>query len=190
VQAQYSSLRNQVNPHFLFNSLNALTHLVNQNPDQAVKFIKQLSEVYRYVLETRDQELVSLSEEIQFLTSYMYLQQIRFGEKLQLIMELGEQQGRVAPLALQMLMENAIKHNIVSEEHPLRIRVYRQEDYLVVENNRQQKKTLAEESSGVGLENIRKRYEFLSALPMKVEEQPDSFKVFIPMIATKEKPVV
>jgi LytS/YehU family sensor histidine kinase len=190
VQAQYSSLRNQVNPHFLFNSLNALTHLVHQNPDQAVKFIKQLSEVYRYVLATRDQELVSLSEEIQFLTSYMYLQQIRFGEKLQLIMELGERQGRVAPLALQMLMENAIKHNIVSEEHPLRIRVYRQEDYLVVENNRQQKKTLAEESSGVGLENIRKRYEFLSALPMKVEEQPDSFKVFIPMIATKERPVV
>ncbi len=188
VQAQYSSLRNQVNPHFLFNSLNALTHLVHQNPDQAVKFIKQLSDVYRYVLATRDQELVSLHEEIQFVNSYMYLQQIRFGEKLQLVMEIGEVQGQVAPLALQMLMENAIKHNIVSEEHPLHIRIYRQGEYLVVENSRQ-KKTVVDDASGVGLENIRKRYEFLCPLPVKVEEQPHSFKVSIPMIATRERPV-
>jgi sensor histidine kinase YesM len=183
VQAQYSSLRNQVNPHFLFNSLNALTHLVHQNPDQAVKFIKQLSDVYRYVLATRDQELVSLHEEIQFLNSYMYLQQIRFGDKLNLTVNLKDVEGQVAPLALQMLIENAIKHNVIAEEQPLRIRVFTEQNRVVVENNLQRRKIVADESSGVGLENIKKRYGFLTSLPVLVQEDSGLFRVSLPMIA-------
>ena len=182
VRAQYESLKNQVNPHFLFNSLNALTNLVYQDQDKAAKFIKQLSEVYRYVLDSRDKELVPLQEELQFLESYIYLQQIRFGDKLKMIIELPAAQGQVAPLALQLLIENAIKHNIIAEDQPLTVRVYQQEGYIIVENNLQKKTVLNEDSSGLGLENIKRRYEFLSALKVKVKESGLVFKVEIPII--------
>ena len=119
IAARYESLKNQVNPHFLFNSLNVLTNLVYEDQDKAVKFIKKLSEVYRYVLDTRDKEVVTLEEELQFLESYIYLQKIRFGQKIRIDISLNKGHGNVAPLALQMLIENAIKHNVVSEEDPL-----------------------------------------------------------------------
>lgn len=182
VEAQYNSLRNQVNPHFLFNSLNALTNLVHQNPDEAVKFIKQLADVYRYVLDTRDKEIVPIQEELKFLESYLFLQHIRFGDKLKLEVSLRETGGYVAPLALQMLVENAIKHNVIAEENPLSIRVYQQDQNLVVENTLQRKTVLAEDSSGLGLENIRKRYEFLSDRKVQIEEAHHQFKVILPII--------
>ena len=181
MEAQYNSLRSQVNPHFLFNSLNALTNLVYQDQDKAVRFIKQLSTVYRYVLNTRDKELVSLSEELEFLHSYLFLQQIRFGEKLKLQVELSGE-GYVAPLVLQMLVENAIKHNIIADEQPLTIRVYREGSMLVVENNLQKKSIPSDESTGAGLENIKKRYSFLTDSHVVVEETQIKFKVSIPVI--------
>jgi LytS/YehU family sensor histidine kinase len=181
MEAQYNSLRSQVNPHFLFNSLNALTNLVYQDQDKAVKFIKQLSTVYRYVLNTRDKELVPLTEELEFLHSYLFLQQIRFGEKLKLQVELNGE-GFVAPLVLQMLVENAIKHNIIADEQPLTIRVYRENSLIVVENNLQKKSIPSEESIGAGLENIKRRYEFLSSVPVKVEAEGALFKVSVPVI--------
>lgn len=184
VEAQYNSLRNQVNPHFLFNSLNALTNLVYQNQDQAVKFIKQLSEVYRYVLDTRNREVVALVEEVKFLDSYIFLQKIRFGNKLQIDMKLGGVSSMVAPLALQMLVENAIKHNVISEEHPLLVKVYERLGYLVVENNLQRKAILDEDSSGLGLENIKKRYEFLSDKSVEATESDSSFIVKLPILAS------
>jgi sensor histidine kinase YesM len=184
IAARYESLKNQVNPHFLFNSLNALTNLVYEDQDKAVKFIKQLSEVYRYVLDTRERELVSLSEEVAFLTSYIYLQQIRFGEKLQVHLKI-DAEGMVAPLALQMLIENAIKHNIVSEDDPLTIRIYTDEGYLVVENNLQKKLISAEPSVGIGLENICNRYKFLSNKQVEVTEASNIFKVRLPLIIEK-----
>ena len=182
VEAQYNSLRNQVNPHFLFNSLNALTNLVYQNQEQAVKFIKQLSEVYRYVLDTRNREVVALAEEIKFLDSYIFLQKIRFGNKLEIDVKLGGVSSMVAPLALQMLVENAIKHNVIAEEHPLLVKVYEQPGYLVVENNLQRKAILDEDSSGLGLENIKKRYEFLSDKSVEVTENNSSFIVKLPIL--------
>jgi sensor histidine kinase YesM len=182
MSAKYESLKNQVNPHFLFNSFNALTNLVYEDQDKAAKFIKQLSEVYRYVLDTRDREVVSLEEEMKFLSSYLYLQQIRFGEKLKVDVSINGKQSMVAPLALQMLIENAIKHNVVSEEIPLNIRLYADEHWIVVENNLQRKSKLSEDSAGLGLENIRKRYEFLSDTKVLVEEDNSKFTVKLPVI--------
>lgn len=179
--AKFESLRNQVNPHFLFNSLNALTNLVYEDQDKAAKFIKQLSEVYRYLLETRDREIVNLSEEKKFLESYLFLQKIRFGDKLTITMSLDDEASMVAPLALQMLVENAIKHNEISEEHPLHIRLFMDENFIVVENNLQLKPLISDASSGVGLDNICKRYEFLTDKKVHVV-QNGTFVVRLPKI--------
>jgi hypothetical protein len=179
--ARYESLKSQVDPHFLFNSLNVLTNLVYEDQDKAAKFIKQLSEVYRYVLDSRDKEVVPLEEEQRFLESYLFLQQIRFGDKLQLTIRLNGVKSMVAPLVLQMLVENAIKHNIVSEENPLIITVYSDGQYIFVENSFQKKAVLREESPGIGLENIRRRYEFLSDQKVEVI-QNTHFIVKLPVI--------
>jgi len=181
VTAKYESLKSQVSPHFLFNSLNALTNLVYEDQDKAAKFIKQLSEVYRYVLDTRDKEAVSLEEEKKFLNSYLFLQQIRYGNKLKLDVHLDDTRSMVAPLVLQMLVENAIKHNIISEENPLHIKIYVQEGFIIVENDLQKKSVMLDESPGVGLENITKRYEFLSDKKVEIIEG-DKFMVKLPVI--------
>jgi LytS/YehU family sensor histidine kinase len=179
--AKFESLRNQVNPHFLFNSLNALTNLVYEDQDKAAKFIKQLSEVYRYLLETREREVVQLDEEEKFLRSYLYLQEIRFGGKLNVTLSLDDKDCMVAPLALQMLVENAIKHNEISEDHPLQIRLFMDLDFIVVENNLQPKRILNEKSPHVGLDNICKRYEFLTEKKVQVI-QNGTFAVRLPKI--------
>lgn len=184
--AKYESLKNQVNPHFLFNSLNALTHLVYEDPDKAAKFIKQLSEVYRYVLDSRDKEVVSLNEELKFLDSYLFLQQIRFGNKLKVNVNLNGVKSSVAPLALQMLIENAIKHNVISEEHPLNIDMYLEKAFIVVENNLQKKSSLDEGSPGLGLENIRQRYEFLSKEKVEIKDREGKFIVKLPILSLSE----
>jgi len=182
MMATYESLKNQVNPHFLFNSLNALTNLVYEDQDKAVNFIKQLSEVYRYVLDTRDQEVVPLEEELKFLKSYAYLQQIRFGDKLAIDLSLNGVKSMVAPLALQMLIENAVKHNEVSEENPLKVKIYSAGNFIVVENNVQKKSLPGESSSGVGLENIKRRYEFLSPEKIIIDLTENEFLVKLPVI--------
>ena len=182
MSATYESLKSQVNPHFLFNSLNALTNLVYEDQDKAANFIKQLSEVYRYVLDTRDREVVGLDEEIKFLNAYIYLQQIRFGDKLSIELSLYDLNTMVAPLALQMLIENAVKHNEVSEENPLHIRIYKDVGFIVVENNLQKKLQIEESSSGLGLENISKRYDFLSDKKVTIEQSDNKFLVKLPII--------
>ena len=183
--ATYESLKNQVNPHFLFNSFNALTNLVYQDQDKAAKFIKQLSEVYRYVLETRGREVVSVDEELKFLDSYVYLQHIRFGGKLKIEIDLKDRTAFVAPLALQMLIENAIKHNVTSEDDPLSIRIYYEGDFIVVENNFQKKELPGDDSAGVGLENISRRYQFLSDKKVQVQQNEKSFIVKLPVLNQK-----
>ena len=179
--AKFESLRSQVNPHFLFNSLNVLTNLVYEDQDKAAKFIKRLSEVYRYLLETREREIVPLEEEKKFLNAYLFLQQIRFGDKLKLRISLDEDKSMIPPLVLQMLVENAIKHNVISEENPLEIHIFTEPDFVVVENNVQQKTVLAEDSPGIGLENISKRYEFLTDKKVEVIKG-EKFVVRLPML--------
>lgn len=181
IKANFEALKSQVNPHFLFNSLNVLTSLVYQDADKAARFIKKLSEVYRYVLDKQSQELVSLNEEFAFVESYVYLQQIRFGENLKVELPKSND-SKVVPLSIQMLLENAIKHNEVSAEHPLTISVKLEGDYVVVENNVRLKSTPLEENSGLGLSNIRKRYEFLSDKPVTVTKSDWRFEVKIPIL--------
>jgi hypothetical protein len=181
IKAQYEALKNQVNPHFLFNSLNVLTGLVYQDADKAARFIKKLSEVYRYVLDTRNQELISLRDELTFVESYVYLQQIRFGENLIVKMPHASE-GEVVPLSVQMLLENAIKHNEVSTEHPLIITVTVTQGYLTVTNNIQLKTIPTEDGSGLGLANIQKRYEFLTDKPVLITNSSNHFEVKIPIL--------
>lgn len=181
IRAKYEALKSQVSPHFLFNSLNALTNLVYEDQDKAAKFIKQLSEVYRYVLDTRDKEVVPIEEEKRFLKSYLFLQQIRFGDKLKLEVDLERTNTLVAPLVLQMLVENAIKHNVISEEDPLHIRIFQQDGYIVVENDLQRKSVLVGDSPGLGLDNIARRYEFLSDKKVEVIKN-GKFSVRLPII--------
>lgn len=182
IATQYESLRNQVNPHFLFNSLNALSELVYENQDLAVKYIRQLSLVYRYVLDSRSREVASLKEELDFLESFIFLQKIRFGENL--IFELGAEKSEskyVLPLSLQILIENVIKHNVISTEDPLRIRLFEDDNYLVVANKLNKKRSV-ESGTGIGLENIKKRYRYLSEKPVLIMEDADSFVVKIPIL--------
>jgi sensor histidine kinase YesM len=186
IAGKYEALKNQVNPHFLFNSLNALSNLVYEDQDKAVKFIKQLSEVYRYVLDTRDQEIVSLAQEIRFLESYIYLQQIRFENRLNIELKIHDQNLFVTPLALQMLIENAIKHNVISADDPLRISVYQENGFVVVENNLQRKGILAEPSAGVGIENIVKRYELLTQKKVEISDGPEKFVVKLPLLQNSQ----
>jgi len=182
---QYKALQNQVNPHFLFNSLNTLSSLVYKDQDQAVKFIKQLSEVYRYVLEHKDAEVVELSTELTFVKNYVFLQKIRHGNSLNVSFNMKNSAlVKVIPMSLQMLIENAIKHNIVSEENPLFIEVNHNSEYVIVKNNLQHK-TSVKDSGGIGLHNLKSRYELLSDKPILVEENDTDFIVRIPVLKTK-----
>ena len=184
--ARYESLKSQVNPHFLFNSLNALTNLVYEDQDKAAKFIKQLSEVYRYVLDSREKESVSIQEELRFVKSYLFLQEIRFGDNLKVRLDLDNAFGNVAPLALQLLLENAIKHNIVSQENPLFVEMKISNGFIWVENKVQRKSVLGENSPGMGLNNIRSRYAFLSNKKVVVNKSEEEFSVGLPIIEVEE----
>ena len=182
VASQYESLKNQVNPHFLFNSLNALTSLVYEDQKQAAKFIKKLADVYRYVLDNQKKEVVALSEELKFVEAYTFLQKIRFEDNLQIDIQAPNQEMMVLPLSLQMLVENAIKHNIISDDQPLQIRIYQEgENMLVIENNLQPKIS-HEYSSGLGLKNIQSRYAHLSGQEVEIQNGSGKFIVRLPLL--------
>lgn len=182
IKLQYKALKNQVNPHFLFNSLNSLTSLVYQDQDQAAKFIKQLSEVYRYILEHKDNELVSLADEISFSEKYIFLQKIRHGDSLHINIDTSnESQHYVVPVSIQILIENAIKHNEVSEDNPLTINIFSNDEYIHVLNNKKPK-TVLKESGGIGLSTIRARYSFLADKKVITNETDETFEVLIPLL--------
>jgi len=188
--AQFDALKNQLDPHFLFNSLNVLTSLIDENPDQAQKFTTSLSKVYRYVLEQKNKELVSVDEELKFAKTYVSLLKNRFENSI--IFEIPEQSGnpdaKVVPLSLQLLLENAVKHNMVNESNPLHIRIYEEDGNLVVKNNLQLKQVI-NKSSGVGLLNIRQRYDLLTNRRVEVEKTATEFMVKLPML-TKQASVM
>jgi sensor histidine kinase YesM len=182
MEARYETLRNQVNPHFLFNSLNTLLMLVGDNP-VASKYVESVSEFMRYMLNSREKEAVLLRDELKMAREYVFIQQNRFGGKLTVDFEVGEAfyHFAIPPLALQMLIENSLKHNVISREHPLRVKVYTAgNEYLVVENNIQPK-IEKEPSTGVGLDNIRNRYLYLSGKEVIVKQEEGSFIVMLPL---------
>lgn len=185
--AQFESLKNQIDPHFLFNSLNVLSSLIEENPENAQRFTTSLSKIYRYVLEQKDKELVSVQEELEFAKTYMNLLKMRFEDSIsyELPNEMGseslENEAKVVPLSLQLLLENTIKHNIVSEQKPLHIRIYISKGYLIIENNLQRKEVL-QDRKGVGLQNIVNRYALLSERKVMVEETLTTFIVKIPIL--------
>jgi LytS/YehU family sensor histidine kinase len=183
IEAQFEALRNQVNPHFMFNCFNVLSTLVYKDADTSAKFIAQISNVYRYLLNSQTQKLVTLGEELSFIESYLYLQQIRFGENLIIEKNISAHPDEfyVAPASLQMLIENAIKHNVVSKNNPLRIRLYTADHTIVIANNLQEKQ-VKEESTHRGLENIQSRYRLLSDVPVAIEKTANEFKVAIPLL--------
>ena len=189
LSARYESLKNQVNPHFLFNSLNSLSSLINENTEMADRFVKQLSIVYRYVLGTRTKEAVTVAEELDVLESFIFLERIRFGENLRIDINISEKDKSkmVIPLVFQMLLENAIKHNTLSKDDPLSIRLYDKGDFIVVENNLQPKTILRDQSEKVGLENIISRYSMLSEEKVVIEKTENAFIVKIPLLEYIEK---
>ncbi|GGM98633.1 hypothetical protein GCM10010967_35630 [Dyadobacter beijingensis] len=181
---QYQSLKDQLNPHFLFNSLNVLSNLVYESPDASAKFIRQLSRIYRYVLDVQQEELVPLEKELEFAENYLALQQIRFEEGLEYQINLNKNTpGSLPPLSLQLLLENAIKHNVASAQNPLRIEISLENNELIVKNNLQPKTSQPEESAGIGLENIGKRYELLSERRIAVTDTGGVFVVRLPVLS-------
>jgi len=162
-ESQYAALKNQVNPHFLFNSLNSLSSLINISPEKAIEFIDKFSKIYRYVLEVNEKIVVELREELDFLQSYYFLQKIRFGNNLEIStdIEASKLMNLIPPLSLQILIENAIKHNEISSEHPLKIKVCTENNFLIISNNLQLKKKL-DSSTGIGLKNLMQHYDHLT----------------------------
>ncbi|MDV6168056.1 histidine kinase [Flavobacterium sp. DG1-102-2] len=188
--AQFESLKNQIDPHFLFNSLNVLSSLIEENPDNAQRFTTSLSKIYRYVLEQKDKELISVQEELSFAKTYMNLLKMRFENSLSY--ELPEKQPdsecKVVPLSLQLLLENTIKHNVVSPQRPLHITIFEENGYLVVGNNLQKKEVL-QDRRGVGLQNIVSRYAILTSRNVLVEASDEYFRVKLPIL-TKQVSVM
>ncbi len=181
ISAMYEILKAQINPHFLFNSFNVLSTLVHKDADLAEKFINQLSKVYRYVLQTRDKEVVSLSEELEELDAYVFLMKIRFGDSFIFNKKIEPDNIKIAPLTLQMLIENALKHNEASNAHPLSIELSEEANFIVLKNNIQLKNNVLE-STGFGLENISAQYSILSNKKVEITEDKHHFIVKIPKI--------
>ena len=183
LNAQLNALKTQVNPHFLFNNLNTLSAIIPDNPQQAVDFVQQMSKVYRSILEVKDEKSIPLKEELDVLKAYGFLLKTRFGKNLDIDINVPDEklQQRIVPFSLQLLMENAIKHNIVSSEKPLRISVFTENGHLLVSNNLQMKNQV-NESTGIGLDNIRNRYKLLGDKEVKVTESGENFTVSIPLL--------
>ncbi len=193
--AQFDALKNQLDPHFLFNSLNVLTSLIEEAPHQAQKFTTSLSKVYRYVLEQKNKELVTVDEELKFARTYVSLLKMRFEDSI--VFDIPERasdpETKVVPLSLQLLLENAVKHNSVTPSKPLRIKIEERGNDLVIHNNLQPKQVV-KKGSGVGLRNIQQRYAILSDRTVDIQKTGKGFAVSIPMLthqvstAVKAKP--
>ncbi len=182
LEAKYETLKTQINPHFLFNSLNTLMTYIEEN-SKASEYVQNLSDFMRYVLKSREKEVVLLREELDIAKKYSYLQQSRFGENLIINFEVSEKYFHfsIIPLAIQMLIENAIKHNIISKDKPLTIKIFiKNNSFIVVENNLQKKSDTP--STKLGLTNISERYKFLTPKDVEIKETSNKFAVSLPLV--------
>jgi two-component system, LytTR family, sensor kinase len=179
---KYESLQNQINPHFLFNSFNVLSDLVYEDQQKAVDFIRQMSQLFRYVLDSRDKELVTVREELEFVDSYRYLLQTRFEEKLTIRVNFeAKEQEMIVPMTLQLLIENCVKHNEISTAQPLIVHITRNGEYIKVENNLQAIPA-GGDSKKTGLSNIRQQYRYFTDRKIVIAKSRDSFSVEVPLI--------
>ncbi|GAB4034414.1 sensor histidine kinase [Spirosoma gilvum] len=185
LQSQLASLQHQVNPHFLFNSLNSLSSLIGDSPLQADAFLGELTAVFRYLLQASEQQLVPLSDEIAFIRSYAHLLQTRYQEGLVLELDddLVDKHGLIPPLALQVLIENAVRYNVILPDNPLHIRIYTTLDQRLHVANTLQRKNLRVETAGAGLSNLATRYELLNEGSLLIEETPGWFVVSLPLVS-------
>ena len=189
IKTQYEVLQNQMSPHFLFNSLNTLASIIPDDSVAAVSFTEKLSEVYRYILQNKERELVTLGEELDFVKSYLFLLRMRYPDNLTFHFDIDEKYNglTIPPLTLQMLVENAIKHNIVSKSKPLQIVIYIENGKSVIVKNNLQLKETADASTKTGLENIRKRYSILGNKEIDIITSATNFSVAVPLIDLLEE---
>ncbi|MFY0650761.1 MAG: histidine kinase [Cyclobacteriaceae bacterium] len=183
MSSRFEALKNQINPHFLFNSLNTLSSLVHEDADKSEQFIDEFAKIYRYVLENQENMAVSLKSELEFTHSYLYLQKIRFGESLdsEIKIEASKLDYMIPTLSLQLLIENAIKHNKVTKSDPLKIVIRNEDHYLIVENNLQRRET-NENSTGIGLSNLTERYKLMTDQLPEFIVTDNSYIAKIPLI--------
>jgi LytS/YehU family sensor histidine kinase len=185
IRSQLESLKSQIDPHFLFNNLNILSSLIDKDKERSKTFLNKFAEVYRLLLRSRTEDLVTLREELDFIQSYCYLIQTRFDETIRFTFDISppQKQLMLPPLTLQLLIENAIKHTLITEKKPLWIQIASDaEDTLVVSNNLNEKLPGDAKYSGNGLENIRMRYRHFTSKRIQVEKTHQEFKVTIPLI--------
>ncbi len=185
VESQFEALRTQVNPHFLFNSLNTLASLVQSDRETAAEFIHRLSSVYRYMLQHQNDELVTVAEELEFANSYLYLLKTRFDRSIRIGVDIEPRiasQSYIPPVTLQLLIENAIKHNIVSRGKPLTVELFLEGEEWVVVRNTLQRKSQRQPSTRIGLSNIRSRYRYLSRRELQVSDDGEFFTVRLPLL--------
>jgi two-component system LytT family sensor kinase len=180
---QYHQLRNQVNPHYLFNTLTSLDGLIHTNPELASEFVRHMAKVYRYVLQHKESEVVNLDEELEFIKHYIQLQHIRYADGLKITIDVSAKakDKGIVMVTLQMLIDNAIKHNIVQPNEPLYITIKDEGDYLVVHNNKQLRRQM-ETSNGKGVLQLKQLYSFLTDKPIVIESTDKEYTIKIPLL--------
>jgi hypothetical protein len=183
IMFKFQTLRSQVNPHFLFNSFSTLISIIDEDKEVAIDYVEKLSQFFRDLLDYRDKDLITLSEEMKLMETYFYLQKKRYCENLMIDINISEkaQSSLIPPMVLQMLVENTIKHNVVSADRPLSVRIFTDEKYISVTNNLQRKKD-KERSTGIGITNIGDRYKLLGFGDIEITSSEGSFTVKLPLI--------
>jgi LytS/YehU family sensor histidine kinase len=189
IQAQLDALRNQAQPHFFFNTLNTLRDIIDQNSkEDAKEFVDKLSDMYRFLLEAGNANLISLRDELKFAKAYIHIQSERFGDNLKLNWNITEASldAMIVPMSLQLLLENAIKHNVISKAKPLEVTINIKDDYVIVDNRIQVKSTQVP-STKVGLKNIEKRYALITSKSVDIQNDGNQFSVSLPLLKTSEQ---
>jgi two-component system, LytTR family, sensor kinase len=188
LRTELDMLKNQVSPHFLFNSLNTLVALIHEDADQAARFTKNLSHVYRYILQHKEKEVVDLGTELDFTQAYIDLMKVRFADSLRITVNVAKEHRQllIAPLTLQLLLENALKHNVASTASPLQVDIHVENGRTLVVRNSLHRKQGTVEGTGTGLSNVRQRYAYLSERPVDVIETREHFLVALPLLQLAE----